>query len=281
MYILAAVKNCEKHLPQIFCNIDSLRTIYPDLHCIFIYDHCSDKTGTILMEYAAKHKPNIYVEELFDNNSKLRTERIAYARNRCLTIFYERQINSDYFIFIDADNVNENPWNVNKMKEIMEKNQIENTWDCLSFNRDPYYDIWALLLLNHSHHCWGFGVQSPKIVRYLKEYMKLKLQICEEEMIEVHSAFNGLAIYKKEKFTNCVYSGNIDVFMKEEFFTKEEIIKTLHYYRKQLKNEFIFIQPLRTTFLDPKEICEHLYFHLMAKKKNHARIYISKSSIFL
>ena len=54
---------------------------------------------------------------------------------------------------LDADNVNVKPWNLNNIKKYLKNDN----WDSLSFNRDRYYDIWALLYENFKYHCWGYN----------------------------------------------------------------------------------------------------------------------------
>ena len=53
----------------------------------------------------------IIVEKLENNNSSLRTVRIANGRNRCLEIMESKvDIPAQYFIMMDMDDVNEKPW---------------------------------------------------------------------------------------------------------------------------------------------------------------------------
>ena len=76
------------------------------------------------------------------------------------------------------------------------------------------------------------------------------------DLIPVHSAFNGFAIYKTSMFLNCSYSSMIHI----NLFPK-------HLIRCKIVNDF-------------KNDCEHRKFHLEAIKKNGARIMVSPLSIF-
>ena len=79
-------------------------------------------------------------------------------------------------------------------------------WDVLTFNRNNYYDIWALMYPPFQHHCWGFFDKSKQVVNYMKNDVRNRLGSCKE-WIECQSAFNGFAMYKTPLFKGIRYDG--------------------------------------------------------------------------
>ena len=47
-------------------------------------------------------------------------------------------------------------WKVFQKMESYLNNFDKDNWDAISFNRNRYYDIWALLYDDFKHHCWGY-----------------------------------------------------------------------------------------------------------------------------
>ena len=259
----ACIKNCGKYLSKIFQNIDLVRNKY-NVHCIFIYDNFLDNSETLLKEYEKKYQ-NIHIKKI-ENNSPLRTVRIAKARNECLSILYNEIKECDFHIMFDADNVNSHTWNIDILKKYL--NNFDNDdWDTISFNRNRYYDIWALLIDEYQYHCWGFGGKSSQIVNFMGKYVSEKLKKSNTNSIYCNSAFNGFAIYKTEKFCGITYDGT-----EEEFLKLIDLDKIKESYKKtfgKLEYKGVFQQ----------QCCEHLYYHLNAIKKNNCKIKISKFMI--
>lgn len=273
---IAAIRNCGQHLPEIFKQIDSLRLLYK-INCVFVFDNCTDNSSILLYEYKKKHLNTVEIFHLKGNKSPLRTCRIAKARNKALSIFENRFANeSPFFIMFDADDVNRKKWN----KEVLQfylDDQEDNDWDAISFNRQPYYDIWALMIPPYLYHCWGFGEDSYKIVQYMKSYMAKELdKTNSNNSIEVYSAFNGFAIYRTKSFTGIRYDGTFSGFIKKNFLSKDEIHNTLFSYQKDLKNPNLKLKQNHFSYLLPDEHCEHLFFHMSAKQKNNVKIKVSK-----
>lgn len=278
IYLLATIRNCARYLEHIFKNIDSLYQFH-DVHCIFVYDNCTDNSADLLRNYSKKHPDTITIEELESNNSPLRTVRIAVGRNRCLEIMETKEDTmAKHFIMLDMDDVNVKPWKMQVINNYLD-NFDNDDWDAISFSREPYYDIWALMIDDFYHHVWGFGPWSPHLVKYMKDYMKIKINICQTNSFPCRSAFNGFAIYKTEKFKNIRYDGTFSNFEKNNFISVEEKKKCLEKYKRYTKNPAIVMKQCSLPFLKEDEHCEHLFFHNMAIQKNNAVIKISKLSI--
>ena len=267
------VRNCGKYLASIFKNIQQLIDCKFNITCIFVYDNCKDNSGKLLQAYKNSSKHTVIVKHI-ENTSRKRTCRIAKARNTCLDIINNDYPDTHYHIMIDADNINQTKWDVSIINKYI--NNFDNDdWDCITFNRNNYYDIWALLIDDFKHHCWGFGSghgpngrsKSTKVMITMKKYIKNKLKTTKKNSIDCLSAFNGFAIYKTEKCKGISYDGNYKAV--EKYISDKDRKNTEIFLKKQFK-------------IDAKcsrrfpECCEHIYYHLSAKKHNNCKIKISK-----
>jgi len=280
------VRNCYKFLPQIFYNLDLLSNEFNFFNVIFVYDNCNDKSNILLEAYKNKCNYKVFVINNINNKSPYRTVRIANARNKCLDIIFNTIKNIDFHFMIDSDDININKWNI----DIIKKYLNTNNWDAISFNREKYYDIWALLYDNYKHHCWGYKdtVIAHKICDHMQTDIQNKLNNIDninendenetseknettedkDKLFECLSAFNGFAIYRTNKFNNILYDGlyeNIKTLISDD-------------ERNETKLFLQTIFPDQSIEIDEKqiELCEHIYYNLSAIKLNNARIRISK-----
>jgi hypothetical protein len=261
------VRNCAEFLKDIFSNIERVKTLNINVYTIFVYDNCTDDSEHLLEEYK-KNNNNVILRNII-NESEFRTERIAKARNECLNIIYNELGNIKYHMMIDADNVCIRTWNVDVLNNYLNNFDNDN-WDCISFNNDDYYDIWALMFDNFRHHCWGFseGGGWDGAVVLLKKYIRFRLDTLQENSMEVLSAFNGICLYKTENFKGFYYDGLYSNFKK--IITEEELTNTVNEFKKynlDVKLDHSWV-----------ECCEHLFYHVSAFKKG-LKIKISKFKI--
>jgi hypothetical protein len=263
------VRDCGKYLPDIFKNIELVKTLDLNVFSVFIYDNCTDNSQILLEEYQQKNSETVIIRNIV-NTSKHRTERIAKARNTCLEIVYNELKYISYHIMIDCDNVCSPTWNIDIIDKYLNNFDNDN-WDCISFNRDYYYDIWALLYDDFKHHCWGFGKnignKSNNVLSVMKNDITNKLKNCEMNSIEVMSAFNGFCIYKTERFKGLYYDGlyrNV-----KDLITEEERLNTINKFKTY---------NLDLELHNNEECCEHIFYHLNALKKG-CKIKISKFKV--
>tara|TARA_R110000868_G_scaffold26190_2_gene101202 strand:- start:1609 stop:2421 length:813 start_codon:yes stop_codon:yes gene_type:complete len=261
------IRNCAYYLPKIFNNLDILANQFNNLSIIFVYDNCTDSSEKLLQEFKSSRSYNIFILHNVNNNSHYRTIRIANARNMAIDFIYNVIPNTDFHFMIDADDVNSDTWNI----DIINKYLNTNDWDCISFNRPRYYDMWALLYGDYKQHCWGFKNNSVKVIEYLKADVINKLDnLKDDELFECISAFNGFAIYRTNVFKNIKYNGSYSNF--KTLITDKEREITLAILNKHIGNN-IFIDDGHI------EVCEHLSYHINATKINNARIRISKYTL--
>lgn len=264
------VRNCAEHLPNIFKNINRLTEINNyKISCIFAYDNCTDDSEKLLNEYKISSKHDVYLKHI-DNASHLRTVRIANARNACLDVLYNELENVSYHIMADCDDVNVHAWNIETINKYITNHDNDN-WDCISFNRPFYYDIWALLIDDFKHHCWGFGMRSRTVLNAMRSYITNKLNDSTENSVYCMSAFNGFAIYKTEKFKDIRYDGTYNNM--KSLITDAERENTIEILKNNYNVRRVSINPHK------RDCCEHIFYHLSAANKNKCIIKISKLSI--
>ena len=271
--LFMCVRNCGKYLKIIFNNIDRLGKCFRMFKCIFVYDNCSDNSVELLEEYKKKSSYNVTLINNIGNDSPHRTVRIANGRNRFIQAL-NRIENVDFHIVIDPDDVNIFPWNLDVILQYLNRSD----WDCLTFNRYHYYDIWALLYGKYRHHCWGFGDMSLDAVNTMRKDIEQKLsELKNNELLDCFSAFNGFGIYRTAMFRDCVYDGHYQKI--KQYITDEERAETLESLKRQMISDGIDSTNLKIDegFI---EIADHVYYHLSAIQNKGAKIRISKDMYY-
>jgi len=265
--ICGPVKNCAPYLNKVFENIERIGSLFDDYKIIIYYDHSTDNTLNILKEYQKKNPRLLfYVNKI--PSSQFRTHRIATARNYCLKYIKENANLYPYFIMMDFDDVNCKNINTEPLKNSLKRED----WDGLSFNTSPhYYDIWALSIwpFCFSYNHFNDNYNYHKIIR---NYVVNKLHSLKPgQLLQCISSFNGLSIYRTNKFLNTYYDGRVRL----DLFPKEFI------------NAHLAAQKSRTiVYRDYGHIkgryedCEHRAFHQMARQNSAARIMISPEILF-
>lgn len=253
--ICGTVRNCGQYLDKIFGNMAKISSLFEDYTVILYYDNSTDNTLQKLREYQQKN-PKITLHVNTEPMLQYRTHRIAKGRNKCLEIMRQKYDDYEYFIMMDCDDRCAYNIKLNLLKNYL----LRNDWDSLSFNHPAgYYDGWALSkrpFVLSCHHFNDIGMGMRFIEKIIKNTPR-------HALIECLSAFNGFAIYRKNKFDNCCYDGTF----------------RLDYIPKVLINENIFIAG-NINMSQNKEDCEHRFFHMTAVIKNNARIRISPLCLF-
>jgi hypothetical protein len=190
--------------------------------------------------------------------AKYRTHNIANARNRCMDLIREKFADYEYFIMMDCDDVCSKTPNTSVIKSYL----IRDDWDSLSFNKTPYYDVWAFSKYPYVLSCHHFH-STPKWGQFIK---KMFNNSKPGNLIPCLSAFNGFAIYRTPKFIDCVYDGRMRIdlfppkFIAANFIVAGRLVQKKH--------------------ASINEDCEHRSFHMQAINKNNARIMIAPEIVF-
>lgn len=264
-----AVKNCGPYLEKVLKNVEQLGGLFDDYAIVLYLDKSIDDSHKLLVEYG-KNNPRLMFYYNPTPVSEYRTHRIANARNECIKIVYSKFANYPYFIMMDFDDVCSEQVKVDVLKKYLH----EDTWDALSFNKNPYYDIWALSI--YPFVISLFHIQKiNRIERMYHRDKKIEAQqyitkiLAESNnLVPCISAFNGFAIYRTSKFVNCYYDGTLRLDLLPLKYLKMSLNAT--------RNELKINQP---GFLSKDQDCEHRSFHIMAKK-NGARIMIAPEILF-
>jgi hypothetical protein len=158
---------------------------------------------------------------------------------------------------MDCDDVGSGPMDISVLERWVAR---PSEWDSLSFNRSPYYDVWALSIEPYLFSCYHFKhVYAPEMHQYITD----RLSRCGPgELVSCSSAFNGFAIYKTSLFSDCTYYGEL----KFDFVPMQRIVR-----------QFGPVSYERF----PHEDCEHRRFHFEAIHRHGARIRISPECLFL
>jgi hypothetical protein len=163
---------------------------------------------------------------------------------------------------MDFDDVCSNKIHISVLKKYIDNDSV---WDALSFNKDNYYDLWALSIRPYIFSFIHFN-NPYEVLNNMSGYITNKLKsLNKNELLPCFSAFNGLAIYKTQIFKDCVYDGNIRLDLIPLNYLKETMIQNKS---KIVCGDYDWLN-------SKKEDCEHRSFHFEAIKKHNARIFIS------
>uniref|UniRef100_A0A6C0KER0 Glycosyltransferase 2-like domain-containing protein n=1 Tax=viral metagenome TaxID=1070528 RepID=A0A6C0KER0_9ZZZZ len=277
------IKNNSIYLEKFFKHLITLKKCFNKYQIIFVYDNITLNTDNSieLINNFIKDNNNLNIKllescnELHDINIQIeqRVIHICNARNTILEYIRKYCNNYHYFIMMDANyscTENIETFDIEKIKHYLNK---DNEWDAISFNRKNYYDIWALSLKPYITSCWHcirdstFNLlQRETIFTKIKEnFYKNINNISQKELLDVHSAFCGFAIYK----TNIFLKSHYHYLMDLSLFDKDEL------------KESINLLPFSKKTMMIHSDCEHRYFHLNAKKKLNARIKLANDDIFI
>ena len=274
--ICGTVKNCEIFLDKIFHNMEQIASLFEEYAIILYYDTSSDNTLNKLIQYKLSNKYfNFYVNK--DPLLNYRTHNIAKGRNYCINYINENHKEYDYFIMMDCDDVCIEKVNLN----VLRKNLLRDDWDCLSFNKNDYYDIWALSYGPYAASFYIFNIPITNMntsitnmnlnedktpLKIMKNNIMKTLNACPDgKLVTCYSAFNGFAIYKSEKFLNCKYDGTLNL----NYIPKNLLFMNIKQFGNIMNRKYLY-----------NEDCEHRHFHFEALLKNNARIRISPEIIF-
>ena len=200
--VVGTVRNCEKKIFETIKVIDKGLIFAKRIEYFFVESDSDDKTLNSLTKLL-KQKSNFQFESFgaLRKDIPLRTERLAICRNRCLEYLRSTKNNwVEYLIVVDVDGIC-SELSSYVMKDILSKSN----WSVMTANvRGHYYDIYAL-----RHKTWcpadfyiaikndlkkGLSYQKSYLKNVIPKMIKIKPS---ERIIEVDSAFGGLAIYKK------------------------------------------------------------------------------------
>ena len=223
---------------------------------IFIYYHQMDEEV-----FKAWQKQDSNVHLIAEDPATLinrhhKPERLAVARTISLnSIHSHARINGidpskAMMVLMDLDERNFGPkMNFFNKSVFLDAMNNANVWDSVSFNREMYYDIWALRYERFDANVWAFNADSFALVKIIRRDFSRILNESHragEQYVPVLSAFNGFAIYKLHRTIGCEYSADC-----VEFRSKCNAGD-----------------------------CEHVAFHKCMRERNNAKILVHTNVLF-
>jgi glycosyltransferase involved in cell wall biosynthesis len=257
--ICGTVRNCGPFLNKVIQNMETIGAIFDDYRIVISYDNSNDNSLEILKTYNYKKKDKVILHIGKEKLSNFRVYNIAKARNNCLDTIRSKFLNFEYFIMMDCDDVCESSV---KLEPLLYYLNTNTEWDALTFNKKPYYDLWALSKYPYAFSCFHFKDWKPWGI-FIEKIIK---NTPPKTLIPCLSAFNGFAIYRTNKFINCFYDPTVrlDLLPKHLLEENEKICGPIYLNSKAGKID-----------------CEHRSFHLMAiKADENIRIRIAPEIIF-
>lgn len=240
--IAGTARNVERFIKS---DIDCLKSSFSDFKKVHFLIVESDSSDATLKKLTQLKSENISFDFIalgnLSNAHPKRTERIALCRNKVIDALLSnpQYSNINYVAVADLDSVNAKL----TREGVRSCWDIELDWGGVTANQtDEYYDIWAL---RHDYwnadDCW---VQRKELERLTSTLFAENLSILSKKIhispttppIKVHSAFGGLAIYKRDAFVSSRYIGLRD--------DGSEICEHVPFHQRMEENGFqLFINP--------------------------------------
>ena len=205
------VRNVNKYIMKNLKHIDRCGNKFNDYLVIIYENDSTDNTRNTLLKYKKSNYEYIFEDNVTEPR---RTMRISNGRNKILDKV--RKINSlhnnyyNYLIMLDLDDVNISGKFVNTIDSCFE---FDN-WDVLTGNQsNKYYDLWALRKKDDMEYdCWKELILNSNIINSVYLYVNSKFTKYKPgELLEVDSAFSGIAIYKISSIPDeCKYIGEYE-----------------------------------------------------------------------
>lgn len=211
--VFGTVRNCARTIKTEFDRIDNALQDFDEVQYFLVESDSSDQSTEVLEQLKQQTSNFDYVSlGLLKATYPARTQRIAHCRNRYLDELKKESYQKfDYVLIADFDGTN-----AKLTKEGVASCWTFKGWDvCTANQADIYYDIMALRhplwSPNDWHEAYNFlvdelGVNSNEAFQNTVRARQLKIKTsCRP--IKVHSAFGGLAIYKREAIQDARYIG--------------------------------------------------------------------------
>ncbi len=309
--ICGVCKNVAHTLPSVMKTMTLCGEAYDDYRIIIYENNSSDDTKKLLKEWKMNNPKVILFSEnlnLIDLKSHCpsgiihREEILAMARNQVLNEAMKKEYNDfDFLLMTDMDFIS--PWDVSAVVATTSRNEIE--WDGVFANGivgdGIFYDRYAYRSPKQpiGPECLGDW--------WWKEPRSLSLSI-DAEWEPVYSAFNGLAIYKRDSLTGASYSGTVnrevemaikqwidrgkedgDSFIEKYYSLIEEWPRYFSSSIKNQRNRKALPEAFGLVFDDSPtqmvwycgkgarlpHICEHIALHASMANRGHGKLFIN------
>lgn len=207
-------RTMKPYLAQLLTNIKRIAQFWSDYRlCVY-----ADDLGVEMLEELNNPRIDIIAESEYDepvdtNVLKFRTGRLSRGRNSCLYLVRDivdkknQSWDDIIFVNIDLDDINGYPFRTDVFQNALLPENLKE-WDVLTFNRDPYYDYWALRYSGYDLNIMVHGGKAGwwKFTVH-KEFGESILNPSPLKWFPVYSAFNGIAFYKLNYTRHCRFNG--------------------------------------------------------------------------
>jgi hypothetical protein len=209
---LGTARSCAKALPASINKLRELGSLF-GAHEIHVYENDStDDTGALLDHYARDGLLHAIREQGVAAQMPLRTERLAYGRNRLLDQVLPRGP-FDYICWADLDGLVGDRFSTDGF---LSNFQLDAVWDAVFPLSWPlYYDIWALRedsICAHDY-VWDGQHRLNAVLHAGKEIHAATQQLAPGRVagwVPVRSAFGGFGLYKGHIVAQGRYTGLVD-----------------------------------------------------------------------
>ena len=190
-------RNVEPYIKKLLGYVDKCGKKFNSYYLIIYENDSSDKTREILEK---NKKSNYYY--IFENNIQEKKRTVRLERGRNLIMDKVRELDKEYLIMLDLDNVNKLGTFVKTIDSCFDNED----WDVICANQKRrYYDTYALRYPDLMYDC---GAKRPVEGKRCGE---IKIKFPRNKRIDVDSAFGGIAIYKLSSIpSHCKYNGKYD-----------------------------------------------------------------------
>jgi hypothetical protein len=197
-------------------NLARLARLYDQTAFIFAVSDATDSTAALLRDWMGQDRTGKVIElGNLAAQLKLRTERIAYARNACLDeVRGSAWAGYCHLIVADLDDVLAVPLDVDAYIRAAQWLDAAPDHAAVFASSAPrYYDIWAL---RHAtwcpHDCWRRiwerpASQSFEAAKFREVFARQIALPRQMPPVEVRSAFGGLGLYRMSHALGATYVG--------------------------------------------------------------------------
>jgi hypothetical protein len=216
--ICGLCRDIEPYFEEVSKNINLIGSAFKKFDTLFLENDSVDNTKKLLN---SKHY-NVLFHDGLKYKYPQRTARIAFCRNTILkTILEEEKYKSvDYILWMDMDDVCSSKIDLKSIESI----NFNCDWGMMcAFKQTGYYDIWALrhpqyspddcihnLIRDGWHNQWAHEKHVHSRMRKMNELQKI------DKLIEVDSAFGGMAFVNKKYLSNTIVFNGLDIYGREQ-----------------------------------------------------------------
>jgi hypothetical protein len=287
--LIGVCKNIEKTVPLVRHGFETLAKQL-DCRAIFYENNSTDQTPQMLKEWMKQDSRVVCLCENYTNEELLkmchartwdnlpcRMEIIAMARNKVMDYLERTEYQDvDYVIVIDMDS----PMLLPVDRIVYTLNKYHNTFDaliCRGGTNGEFYDVYAF---RSEDYPLGPEYMGEPFWDAKRHFWVKRSTMGATSLVPVYSAFNGLAILRKEAISGIRYSG-VPTKALNDFYlgyskTYPQTVTT--HDEGRLQGVYLYgkdgVWYRNNSGYNYPVVCEHVPFFLEMRNSNYSRIYM-------